>query len=177
MRAGDKLASYTALAQASRRIAERPWQLIVVGDGPARAAVEAALADLGERIRYVGEMAEDVLPDLLAASDLCVWPAVNEAYGMALLEAQAAGLPVVAADTGGVPAIVAHGETGLLTPPGDEDALANAVAALLDDPDRRAAMGRAAAAKARRDHTIDTVAQRLDALLAEVATPTTASQP
>lgn len=168
MREGDKLASYRLLAKALRPIADRPWQLLLVGDGPARGEVEAAFADFGPRIRYANETSESELPVLLAAADLCVWPAVNEAYGMALLEAQAAGLPVVSAEIGGVPALVAHGETGLLVPPGDADALARAVAQLLDDPDRRAAMGRAAAAKVQRTHSIDTISKQLNALLHDV---------
>jgi len=171
MRPGDKLTSYRLLAQALLRLSGRPWQLLAVGDGPARADVEAALAPLGGRVRCVGEITEDALPDLLAASDLCVWPAVNEAYGMALLEAQAAGIPVVAGASGGVPSIVADGEAGLLTPPGEAGALARAVAMLLDNPARRVLMGQAAAAKVRRDHSIDAAAQRLDALLAELTEP------
>ena len=62
-----------------------------------------------------------------AAADLYLWPAINEAYGMAFLEAQAAGLPVIAGRTGGVPAVVAADETGLLTPVGDAHAFAAAV--------------------------------------------------
>ncbi len=72
------------------------------------------------------------LPALYAAADLYLWPAINEAYGMAFLEAQAAGLPVVAGRTGGVPAVVADGVTGVLTPIGDATSFADAVARLLD---------------------------------------------
>ncbi|MFD0390538.1 glycosyltransferase [Tistrella bauzanensis] len=83
-----------------------------------------------------------------------VWPAVREAYGMALLEAQAAGLPVVAGRSGGVPDLVTDGVTGRLAAPEDAPALAAAVAALLDDPNGREAMSRAAADQAaRRDIT------------------------
>jgi glycosyltransferase involved in cell wall biosynthesis len=169
MRPGAKLASYRALADALTQLARRDWQLLVVGDGPARSAVEAALAPFGPQVRYVGATDLPTLAGLLSAADLCVWPAVDEAYGMALLEAQAAGTPVVAGRVGGVPAIVADGETGLLVPPDDPDAFAEAVAALLDDPDRRAAMGRAAAARVARQHDLDTAAQRLHALLRELA--------
>jgi glycosyltransferase involved in cell wall biosynthesis len=142
---------------------------MVVGDGPARAEVEAALAPVAAGVCYAGATDETSLAGLLAAADLCAWPAVDEAYGMALLEAQAAGTPVVAGRVGGVPAIVADGETGLLVPPDDPAAFAAAVDTLLADPARRQAMGRAAAAKVGRDHDIDTAAQRLDALLRELA--------
>ncbi len=60
----------------------------------------------------------------MPAADLFVWPAINEAFGMALLEAQACGTPVIAGASGGVPAIIADGETGWLSPPGDVAAFA-----------------------------------------------------
>ena len=169
MRQGDKLASYALLAAALRRIAGRPWRLAVVGDGPARPAVEAAMAPLGPgRVRFLGERPAKAMPGLLADADLFVWPAIREAYGMALLEAQAAGLPVVAGDTGGVPDIVRHGETGLLAPVGDEAAFADAVAALLSDPARRRRMGNAAARNAAADHSLDAAARELDRIVTTV---------
>ena len=103
MRDGDKLDSYRVLGRALARIADEPWQLLVVGDGPARAAVEAAFADLEpSRVFYAGEQPPDALPGFYAASDIMVWPAIREAYGVSLLEAQAAGLPVVSGNAGGV---------------------------------------------------------------------------
>ena len=166
MRDGDKLASYRLLAEALSRLDDRPWRLLVVGDGPARAAVEQALAPLGRRVVLFGAQDEAGIAALLAASDLLVWPAINEAFGMALLEAQAAGLPVVAGRTGGVPDIVAHEATGLLTDSGAAGPLAEAIAALLDDPERRRAMGEAALAKVAAEHTLDAAARRLDGALA-----------
>jgi len=165
MRRGDKEASYRVLADALARLTERPWQLIVVGDGEARPAIEAAFAPVAARVRFLPATALTELPDLYAPADLFVWPAVNEAFGMALLEAQAGGVPVVAGGGGGVPGIVAHGRTGLLVPMGDAAAFADAVAALLDDPARRASMGAAAAAKVMAEHAIAGAAARLDAAL------------
>jgi glycosyltransferase involved in cell wall biosynthesis len=131
MRPGDKLASYRILAEALPLLDAVPWTLDVVGDGEARGAVEALMRPFGARVRLHGR-AEG--PAALAASyrsaDLLVWPAVNEAYGMALLEAQAHGLPVVAGRFGGVASVVRHGETGLLAEPGSPQALAQAVLAL-----------------------------------------------
>ncbi|OFX00963.1 MAG: hypothetical protein A3D94_11990 [Alphaproteobacteria bacterium RIFCSPHIGHO2_12_FULL_66_14] len=92
------------------------------------------------------------LAALYAAADLYLWPAINEAYGMAFLEAQAAGLPVVAGRTGGVPAVVADGVTGLLTPVGDAAAFAAAVARLLDSPADRARLGAAAKTRVTAHH-------------------------
>jgi len=165
MRRDDKLRSYQLLGQALQGLLDRDWRLIVVGDGTARAEVEAALAPLGGRVAWAGAMEPDALPEIYAAADLCVWPAIGEAYGMALLEAQASGLPVVAGAHGGVPAIVADGHTGLLTPPGDADAFAAAVARLLDDTNLRLAMGSAARDRIGRCHDIDAAAERLDAAL------------
>jgi predicted glycosyltransferase len=144
MRSGDKLASYRVLGAALARLLGRPWRLAVIGDGPARAEVEAALAPVADRVDWCGAAREEEIPSLLRAADLCLWPAVNEAYGLALLEAQAAGIPVVAGRTGGVGDVVADGESGVLVPVGDAGAFAAAVAALLDDPARRRAMTKAA---------------------------------
>ena len=145
MRTRDKLASYRVLAEALGLLEDRPWRALIVGDGPARAEVEALMAPFGPRVRFAGAVPHEALPALYAAADLYLWPAINEAYGMAFLEAQAAGLPVVAGRTGGVPAVVADGVTGLLTPIGDAPAFAAAVARLLDDPAERARLATAAA--------------------------------
>ena len=168
MRPGDKLASYRELADALGRLGDRPWQLLVLGDGPARGQVEAAFAPVAGRVRYAGATEAPATARALASADLFVWPAVNEAYGMALLEAQAAACPAVCGDFGGVSAILSDGETGRLVPPHAPGALARAVAELLDAPDARRAMGAAARAKVARDHTLDTAAQRLAGVIAQV---------
>ena len=123
MRKGDKLASYRLLAEALQHL-DRPWQLLIVGDGEARADVQRAFKPLAGGVFLLGALPRAKLPEIAAACDLCVWPAVNEAFGMALLEAQACGLPVVAGAWGGVPAIIVDGKTGWLSKPGDAAALA-----------------------------------------------------
>ena len=169
MRDGDKLDSYRLLGQAMALLQDEPWQLMVVGDGPARDRVEAALDPLGaDRVRYGGEQPHDALAAYYAASDLLVWPAVREAYGVSLLEAQAAGLPVVAGDSGGVGDIVRDGETGLLVPVGDAEAFAEAVRSLLQAPYYLAAFSSAARQVAARDHSMDYAARELDAALKTV---------
>ena len=172
MRPGDKLASYRLLAEALQGIEDARWQLLIVGNGPARQEVVTAFAWAGgARIRFLGESAPEALPDIYAASDLMVWPAVNEAFGMALLEAQASGLPVLAGRSGGVAAIVRDGETGALTPPGDSAAFGEALRALLDAPEARRAMGRAAMDTVAQEHTIEGAGRRLDQILRETAGP------
>lgn len=166
MRDGDKLASYRVLAEALGRLSARDWTLLIVGDGPARAGTEKAFAGLdGDRAVYAGAATPEELPAYYGGADLMVWPAVNEAYGMAMLEAQAAGLPVVAGLTGGVPDVVRDGESGVLCPVGDAPAFANAVAGLLDDPGRRQTMRQRALSLTAAHNDIEAAARRLDEIL------------
>ena len=117
---------------------------LLIGDGELRADLEQRIAAAGltGQFRLLG-LRPDV-PDLLAAADLFVLPSLWEGLPMALVEAMAAGLPVVATDVSGTRGVMAGGETGLLVPPGDAAALARAIAALLDDPARAGVMGAAA---------------------------------
>jgi glycosyltransferase involved in cell wall biosynthesis len=162
MRKGDKLASYRLLAEALQHL-DRPWQLLVVGDGEARAEVERAFRPVAGGVFLLGAMPRTRLPEIAAACDLCVWPAVNEAFGMALLEAQACGLPVVAGAWGGVPAIVVDGKTGWLSKPGDAAAFSADVDFALDAD--LAAAGKAARANALARHDIAGAARTLIAAI------------
>ena len=169
MRTRDKLESYRVLAEALGRLKHKPWRALLVGDGPARGEVEAMMAPLneggGERVRFAGALPHAELPATYASADLYLWPAINEAYGMAFLEAQAAGLPVVAGRTGGVPAVVADGVTGVLTPVGDAAAFATAVAHLLDDAGERARLAKAARVRVNARHDERAAAHALAAAL------------
>ncbi len=165
MRTRDKLESYRVLADALGQLKARPWRALLVGDGPARAEVEAMMEPFGERVGFAGIVPHAELPATYASADLYLWPAINEAYGMAFLEAQAAGLPVVAGRTGGVPAVVADGVTGVLTPIGDAAAFAAATARLLDDPKARAQLGKAARARVNTRHDERAAAHALAAAL------------
>jgi glycosyltransferase involved in cell wall biosynthesis len=173
MRPGDKLASYRALARALGQLRDLSWRLLVAGDGPSRAEVEAAFAaEVPGRAAFLGALSLDEVAAAYASADLCVWPAVNEAYGMAMLEAQAAGVPVVSCATRGVPDVVEHASTGLLAPVGDERALAGLVRELLLDEGKRARMSAAAVRFAAGERSIESAAARLGSLLARfTATP------
>jgi glycosyltransferase involved in cell wall biosynthesis len=169
MRAGDKLASYEALAGALAQLRDRAWHLLVAGDGDARPAVATALeAAAPGRATFLGALNTATLAASCAAGDLFVWPAVNEAYGMAMLEAQAAGLPVVSCALRGVPDVVCDGRTGLLAPPGNPAAFATRVRELLDDAPRRRALGEAAAAFVLRERTLEAAAETLKRVLAQL---------
>jgi glycosyltransferase involved in cell wall biosynthesis len=168
MRAGDKLASYRILGAALARVLDLEWTLDVIGDGPARAAVESALLPLGQRVAYRGALSETEVAAALGRADAFVWPAINEAFGMALLEAQACGLPVVAGASGGVGGIVATGDTGLLVPPGDVSAFATAIRQLLVEAPTRRRMAVAARHKVLREHDLPVAAERLASALASL---------
>ncbi|GAB4067010.1 glycosyltransferase family 4 protein [Ancylobacter sonchi] len=172
MREGDKLASYRQLAVALAGIADRPWRLTVVGDGPARKEVEALFAPFGDRVRFLGAISErPALGRLLAAADLFVWPGVNEAFGAVYLEAQAHGLPCVAASYGGIPDVIRDGETGRLSPPDDITALAANLAELIDEPPRRASMAAAAARFIAEDRDLSAAANLVGRAFADAGIP------
>ncbi|MBP2448793.1 glycosyltransferase family 4 protein [Rhizobium leguminosarum] len=170
MRSGDKMESYAMLAKALRLIEHRPWTLAVIGDGPMRHEVQALFAGFTTgRIEWLGERDGADIAELLGRGGVYVWPGCGEAYGLAYLEAQSAGLPVVAQDTAGVPDVVEAGVTGLLTGDGDVAAYAAAVAALLDDGERRDAMGKAARRFVLGQRSLATAAEILDGILQDNA--------
>jgi len=165
MRPGDKLDSYRMLGRALRNCLDVPWILTVVGDGPAAGEVRQALSELGDRVVYLGERDPGEIPALLSASDLFVWPGVNEAFGMAFLEAQAAGLPVVAQNQAGVAEVVRDGVSGALVGPDDPNEFAQAVRQLLADEDRRRALSTSAYNFVHVERSLDRAAATLKALL------------
>ena len=119
-------------------------RLIVAGDGPDREAVEAAHggSPVADRILLAGHV--DGVAGLLGAADVFVNPALAEAFPYAVLEAMSAGCPCVVTDAGGTAEAIVDGESGLVVPTHDADALAEGIRALLADPDRAAALGAAA---------------------------------
>ena len=122
---------------------------------------------LGERLRLLGFRTD---PDaVLAAADVVAVPSTRpDPFPNSALEALAAGRPVVAAGAGGLPELVRDGETGVLVAPGDQAALAQALRALADDPDRRARMGAAAAADARQRFSLQAMLDGVEAVYAEL---------
>ncbi len=165
MRPGDKLASYRVLGDALARLLD--LALVARGGrrrrrprrGRARARPARRRGSCGP-----GRSAQQRSPRHLGHADLCVWPAINEAFGMALLEAQASGLPVVAGASGGVAEIVAPGVSGLLVPPGDAAAFAAAVRQLIVDRGLRARFAAAARQRVLAEHDLSAAARRLAAV-------------
>jgi glycosyltransferase involved in cell wall biosynthesis len=123
-------------------------RLVIVGDGPERVALESQATALGvnQRVLFTGLTCD--IAACLAATDVLAAPSRNEGMGRALVEAMALGLPVIGAEVGGIPAVIADGETGCLVPPGDAGALAAALVELGRDAALRAKLGAAAAARA-----------------------------
>ena len=128
--------------------ADAPLYLLLVGGGELENAVREQVAGLGlaSRVRFLGVRAD--VADILRASDVFVLSSRWEGNPMSVMEAMAAGLPVVSTAVGGVPELVREGETGLLVPSEDAGALAQALQALVDDPAHRQAMGDAARQRA-----------------------------
>lgn len=152
MRPGDKFASFTQLARVLRQLLDQRWHLIMIGDGNARNQVAELFAPIRDRITMTGLLDRDHIFSIFKSSDVYVWPAVNEAYGMALLEAQACGLPVVAGAAGGVARIVEHQQTGLLAAENDEASLRLYLERMIRNPDLCKQMGVKAAQKCQREH-------------------------
>ena len=120
-------------------------KLVLAGRGTMREQLERRVAELGltGAVDIVGRVPHEQVPALVRSFDVMVMPSVyeSETFGVAAIEASASGVPVVASRVGGVPEAVIHGETGLLVPPRDAKALAEACIALIDDPQRRRTMG------------------------------------
>ncbi|MEJ7901087.1 MAG: glycosyltransferase family 4 protein [Thermomicrobiales bacterium] len=145
-----------AMAQLARqRGLDRTPYLLIVGDGPQRLTLEGAAAEEGVEslVIFTGTIAHDEMPDYLAVMDIAVAPydVSPDFYfsPLKLFEYMAASRPVVAAAIGQIEDCLRDGETGLLYPPGDTDALAQRIAALVDDPARRLAIGQGAQAEVR----------------------------
>lgn len=136
-------------------------RLLFAGGGDRELVLRAEARGLEHAVHFLGPRSD--MPELLAACDLVVLPSLWEALPTALIEAAAAGRPVVATRIGGVPEVVVDGETGLLVPPNDPAALAHAIVTLLLDSERARAFGAAGRRLARQRFSIEAqVARTLD---------------
>lgn len=145
----------------------------VVGDGPDRAALAAQAAHLGvaAQVHFTGELPESELPAAYAAADCFVMPSAAtdsgavEGFGIAFLEAAAAGRPAIGGTGTGAADAIADHETGFLVPPGDAGALADAIACLLADPALARRMGAAGRERCLREFGWDQLARKLTGIL------------
>lgn len=142
-------------------------QFVFAGEGPERPELEAQAKSLGIEGRVTLLGLRDDVPDLLACCDLLVLPSLSEGFGVAVLEAMAAGKPVVASAIGGVDEVVLDGETGILVPPGDPGALAGAIHRVLADPALARRFGQAGRARAQ-EFSLEKMVERTASLYEEV---------
>lgn len=157
-----------AIARMRHRVA-----VDVVGDGPDAARLRAQAAQLGiaDRLSWHGARPQTELPPFYQRASALVVPSLGEGLGLVAVEAQLCEAPVVAFDSGGITDTITHGETGLLAPPGDVDALAAALDRLFDDPELRFALGRAGRMSALGDFAPESAARRYATLYRSVIAP------
>ncbi len=164
----EPVKGFTHFIEAALRVASASPQarFILAGDGSQRAALERQAAPLGTRFQFLG-LRHDI-PSLMAAFDILAVPSLNEGMGRVLLEAGAAGTPAVASSVGGIPDVVDDGETGLLVPPKDAGALADALLELAAQPERRRLMGDTARAKVVPAYSLEEMVRQIEALYEEL---------
>jgi len=142
---------------------EGQLRVVVTGDGPERAALERlGVMRLGDRAVFLGRVPD--IQDVYAAADVFALPSHMEGFGLVYIEAAFHGVPSIGTRVGGVPDVILDGETGLLVPPGDPDALAAAIGRLRDDPPLRCRLGEAARTRAYAEFTEERMAERYAAV-------------
>lgn len=144
-----------ALANAQTPDPTLRWQLLVIGNGPGRADLERLAGSLGVDAEFTGAVPPDAVPGLLDRADAAAAPYPAVAAGqddyfspLKVYEYMAAALPIIASAVGQIPSILEPGRTGILVPPGDAEALADALTRLAADPDLRERLGTSARAEA-----------------------------
>lgn len=169
MERGDALQSYDSLALALSRLILLDWKLIVIGRGDAQSEAKNVMLRIPQdRIRYRDALSSGEFAALCVSCDLFVWPAIGSAPTASLLEAQAAGVPVIAGRKDSTSDRVVDGRTGRLTPMGNAESFANAVSFLLRQPDFLQSFSEEARETINVDHNINTAALTLAALLSEL---------
>jgi len=143
-------------------------KLLLVGEGVLFESVRERASHLGIADSVILPGVRHEVPEILALLDLFVLPSLWEGLPISILEAMAAGKPVVATRVGGVPEVVVDGETGLLVPPRDPEALAGAIARLLRDPQLRHRMGQAGQERVREHFSVEQMVRRTETLYEEL---------
>ena len=157
-------------AEAATRLRGEPVRFVFAGDGPERERVEQILEQGGVKRQSIllGSVPNRLMVNVYRAADLSVLPSFKEATSITGLESMACGLPLVGTRVGGIPDLFEEGETGLLVPPGDPQAIADALRELITDPARRRAMGECARARAEAHFAWERIAGRTLEAYAEV---------
>ncbi|NUN15045.1 MAG: N-acetyl-alpha-D-glucosaminyl L-malate synthase BshA [Myxococcales bacterium] len=153
-----------------RRVASvRNAVLVLVGDGPDRSRAEAFARqhDLWHRVAFLGK--QEHVGSWLTLADIFLFPSENESFGLAALEAQSTGLPVVGSDAGGIREVVEDSVTGFLHSVGDTAAMAQSVIDLIDDKNRRHQMGLAARSRVNERFRLDGLVTRYERIIEDLA--------
>jgi glycosyltransferase involved in cell wall biosynthesis len=143
-------------------------RLLLLGDGPLREKLEMLVAERGLQEHVLMPGMRDDVPRLLAASDLFALPSLWEGHPLSVMEAMAAGLPVVATRVGGIPELVDDGENGILLASGETDEVTPAVRRMIARSDERARMGASAQKKARHLFDVSVMVASYEALYERV---------
>jgi glycosyltransferase involved in cell wall biosynthesis len=166
MRQDSKLDSYRILADTVTRLERTDWQLLIAGDGPAEQQVKDLFSvNQPGQVHFLGRRNSKFIYPLMRSSDLFVWPAQNEAFGMAVLEALGCGLPVAAGNSGGISDIIEHDVTGILIEQPDGVSMAVEIEKLLADPATLEQMSAASLAAFQKSHRLDSASATIGAAL------------
>jgi glycosyltransferase involved in cell wall biosynthesis len=153
-----------AVAQLRKQASSPGCQLLIVGEGPAYGNLREQSERLGIAPWVVFAGVRRDIPALLPLLDVFVLPSLYEGFGIAILEAMAAGRPVIATETGGIPEVVIHRETGLLVPPGNPEALTDAIQWVLSHPEDAKTLGARGRERACKHFSIEAVVRQHEAL-------------
>jgi glycosyltransferase involved in cell wall biosynthesis len=143
-------------------------KIVIAGEGPDRSAIEEMIEQYGLQSSVVLAGQQSNMPAVYAAMDIFVLPSLNEGLPMTVLEAMAASKPVIATRVGAIPSVIRDGENGLLVAPKDSEGLRNAVASLLNDPERRRRLGDQAHTWVSQNYTSEAMALKYREMYEEV---------
>lgn len=157
----SEIKGHRVAIEAMKYLPER-YQLVLVGDGVMRPEMEQLTDDLGmhRRVTFTGHLDREGVEAKLNSSHAFLASTLSESFGLGMVEAMSLGLPAVASNVGGIPDIVKHGENGLLVPPGDPDALAQAIQTLFSDRDEYGRLSRNARETVESSFTAERMVQR-----------------
>lgn len=167
MRKGDKMSSYRELSRSLNLLPNKNWALLIIGDGEMRSEVEDLFNKWTHQVAFIGKVPSQEVRTWLKLAEIYVWPGVNEAYGLALLEGVSVGLPSVSYRFGGIPSIIQSGFNGYVLESGDIDGYCDAINQLISDSDLRRTMSQNATVKYKQDHSMTMAEQVVNQFLSE----------
>lgn len=146
------------------------WNLVIAGDGPEQANLKSQTSNIKHRnrISFLGRVDNQDIPKLLAQADLFVRPSRKEGFGVSFIEAMAAGVPVIATPVGGIPDFITHKQTGLLVPPDDPQALAEAIESLCADTNLQQLLTTNAFHLIQKNYTWDNIVSQVETTMANL---------